>query len=257
MKTDVLGNVLGLPFTPEQLEAITAPPEPAVIVAGAGSGKTTVMAARVVWLVASGAVRPDQVLGLTFTNKAAAELSHRLRVALARLDRWRSRNGPGGTSASDGEERAGEPTVLTYHAYAARLLGEHGLRIGVEPEARLLADATRYQLAARVIRGAPGPFTAVSGRVADVVGDLVALDAELSEHLVAPDELRAYDQAVRKEIAAVPEPATDLQRVVAAIDKRAELSSLIDAYRHQKRQRRVVDFADQMAFAATLAEQRP
>jgi DNA helicase II / ATP-dependent DNA helicase PcrA len=257
VKTDVLGNVLGLPFTPEQLEAITAPPEPAVIVAGAGSGKTTVMAARVVWLVASGAVRPDQVLGLTFTNKAAGELGHRLRVALARLDRWGSRNGPGGTSASDGEERAGEPTVLTYHAYAARLLGEHGLRIGVEPEARLLADATRYQLAARVIRGAPGPFTAVTGRVSDVVGDLVALDAELSEHLVAPDELRAYDQAVRKEIAAVPEPATDLQRVVAAIDKRAELASLIDAYRHQKGQRSVVDFADQMAFAATLAEQRP
>jgi len=68
VKADMLSKVLGLPLTPEQLEAITAPPEPAVIVAGAGSGKTTVMAARVVWLVASGAVRPDQVLGLTFTN---------------------------------------------------------------------------------------------------------------------------------------------------------------------------------------------
>src|SRR4029450_5390510 len=112
-------------------------------------------------------------------------------------------------------------------------------------------------LAARVIRGASGPFTAVTGRVSDVVGDLVALAAERSEHLVTPDELRAFDQVVRKEIAAVPDPGTDLQRVVAAIDKRAELSSLIDAYRHQKRQRSVVDFADQMAFAATLAEQRP
>jgi DNA helicase-2/ATP-dependent DNA helicase PcrA len=95
VKTDVLGDVLGLPLTHEQLDAISAPPEPAVIVAGAGSGKTTVMAARVVWLVASGAVRPDQVLGLTFTNKAAGELGHRLRVALAKLDQWGSRNGRG------------------------------------------------------------------------------------------------------------------------------------------------------------------
>src|SRR5262245_5676982 len=215
------------------------------------------MAARVVWLVASGTVRPDQVLGLTFTNKAAGELGHRLRVALAKLDDWGSRNGLEGRSVADGDERAGEPTVLTYHAYAARLLGEHGLRIGVEPEARLLADATRYQLAARVIRTAPGPFTAVTGRVSDVVGDLVALDAELSEHLVTTDELRAFDQGVRQEIAAIPEPPSDLQRLVAAIDKRAELTSLIDTYRHQKRQRAVVDFADQMALAAALAERRP
>ncbi|MBN9612320.1 MAG: UvrD-helicase domain-containing protein, partial [Actinobacteria bacterium] len=53
-----------------------------VIIAGAGSGKTTVMAARVVWLVGSGAVRPDQVLGLTFTRKAAGELGSRVRRAL-------------------------------------------------------------------------------------------------------------------------------------------------------------------------------
>lgn len=67
-----LKELLGIPFTPEQTACITAPPAPQVIVAGAGSGKTTVMAARVVWLVGTGQVAPEQVLGLTFTNKAAA-----------------------------------------------------------------------------------------------------------------------------------------------------------------------------------------
>ncbi|MEA5053256.1 MAG: UvrD-helicase domain-containing protein, partial [Propionicimonas sp.] len=66
-------GLLGIPFSDQQLAAITAPLEPGVIIAGAGSGKTTVMAARVVWLVGSGAVLPEQVLGLTFTRKAAAE----------------------------------------------------------------------------------------------------------------------------------------------------------------------------------------
>ncbi len=79
---DQLKELLGIPFTPEQTACITAPPAPQVIVAGAGSGKTTVMAARVVWLVGTGQVAPEQVLGLTFTNKAAGELAERVRTAL-------------------------------------------------------------------------------------------------------------------------------------------------------------------------------
>ena len=66
----------------EQWAAITAPLRPTVVVAGAGSGKTTLMAQRVVWLVATGKVRPEEVLGLTFTTKAAAELRQRVTAAL-------------------------------------------------------------------------------------------------------------------------------------------------------------------------------
>ncbi len=74
-----LREVLGIPFTDEQLAAASAPLEPGLVVAGAGSGKTETMAARVVWLVANGHVTPDRVLGLTFTRKAAAELGVRVR----------------------------------------------------------------------------------------------------------------------------------------------------------------------------------
>ena len=86
-------DALGISFSDQQLEAITAPLEPGVIIAGAGSGKTTVMAARVVWLVGTGAVRPEEVLGLTFTRKAAAELcsARPQRATTGRCDRrpWR------------------------------------------------------------------------------------------------------------------------------------------------------------------------
>src|SRR3978361_1542876 len=76
-----LKRAMGIDFSDQRIAAITAPLEPGVIVAGAGSGKTTVMAARVVCLVGTGAVRPEEVLGLTFTRKAAAELSARGRTA--------------------------------------------------------------------------------------------------------------------------------------------------------------------------------
>ena len=105
-------------FSDQQFAAITAPLEPAVVIAGAGSGKTTVMAARVVWLVATGQVAPAEVLGLTFTTKATAELATRIRESLRAAGLLPVR----GQRLDDGEE-VEEPTVATYHSYAAgRLL---------------------------------------------------------------------------------------------------------------------------------------
>src|SRR5256885_7154336 len=71
--------------TGEQAAVIAAPVEPALVVAGAGAGKTETMAARVVWLVANGIVTPERVLGLTFTRKSARQLADRVRSRLRRL----------------------------------------------------------------------------------------------------------------------------------------------------------------------------
>src|ERR1044072_9137814 len=81
-----IAELLALPRpTDEQVAVIEAPLAPVLVVAGAGSGKTETMSARVVWLVANGLVRPGEVLGLTFTRKAAAELANRVRQRLAQL----------------------------------------------------------------------------------------------------------------------------------------------------------------------------
>jgi len=79
------------PPTEEQIAVIEAPLAPALVVAGAGSGKTETMASRVVWLVANGIVRRDEVLGLTFTRKAAGELAERIQSRLARLAEFERR----------------------------------------------------------------------------------------------------------------------------------------------------------------------
>ncbi|MEV6576669.1 UvrD-helicase domain-containing protein [Streptomyces sp. NPDC051582] len=247
-----LKELLGIPFTPEQLACVTAPAAPQVIVAGAGSGKTTVMAARVVWLVGTGAVAPEQVLGLTFTNKAAAELAERVRKALARAGITDPDPSP-----ADPDAAGGEPRISTYHAFAGQLLKDHGLRIGLEPSARLLADATRFQLAARVLREAPGPYPALTKSVPDLVSDLLALDGELSEHLVTPDELRAYDTELLDTLAATRLTNEDLRKVPEAVRGRLELLELTERYRAAKRSRDLLDFSDQIALSAQLATTRP
>ncbi|QOV35768.1 ATP-dependent helicase [Streptomyces ferrugineus] len=241
-----LKELLGIPFTPEQTACITAPPAPQVIVAGAGSGKTTVMAARVVWLVGTGQVAPEQVLGLTFTNKAAGELAERVRKALIKA-------GVTDPDIIDPDNPPGEPVISTYHAFAGRLLTDHGLRIGLEPTSRLLADATRYQLAARVLREAPGPYPALTRSFADLVSDLLALDAELAEHLVRPETLRAHDAELLLTLQGVKLTNADLRKVPEAAAARRELAELVVRYRAAKRERDLIDFGDQIALSAQLA----
>ncbi|WP_435246472.1 UvrD-helicase domain-containing protein [Streptomyces sp. NRRL F-5630] len=247
-----LNDLLGIPFTSEQLACITAPPAPHVIVAGAGSGKTTVMAARVVWLVGTGTVAPEQVLGLTFTNKAAAELAERVRRSLVRA----------GISDPDappapGAEPPGEPLISTYHSFAGRLLDDHGLRLGLEPGSRLLADASRFQLAARVLREAPGPYPALTRAFSDLVSDLLALDSELSEHLVDPADLSRYDEDLLRTLAATRLSNDQLRKVPEAAAARLALTELTGRYRAAKRSRDLLDFGDQLALSARLAREHP
>ncbi|GGJ10477.1 ATP-dependent DNA helicase [Streptomyces brasiliensis] len=241
-----LKELLGIPFTPEQTACIVAPPAPQVIVAGAGSGKTTVMAARVVWLVGTGQVAADQVLGLTFTNKAAGELAERVRTALVRA-------GVTDPDVIDPDNPPGEPVISTYHAFAGRLLTDHGLRIGLEPASRLLADATRYQLAARVLREAPGPYPSLTRSFADLVSDLLALDAELAEHLVRPEDLRAWDAGLLHTLEGTRLSNADLRKVPETAAARRELAELVLRYRAAKRERDLLDFGDQIALSAALA----
>ncbi|MFH9651685.1 UvrD-helicase domain-containing protein [Streptomyces anulatus] len=245
-----LKELLGIPFTPEQTACITAPPAPQVIVAGAGSGKTTVMAARVVWLVGTGQVAPEQVLGLTFTNKAAGELAERVRRALIAA-------GVTDPDVIDPDNPPGEPTISTYHAFAGRLLTEHGLRIGLEPTTRLLADATRYQLAAKVLREAPGPYPALTRSFPTLVSDLLALDGELSEHLVRPGALETYDTELLSALEHAKLSNADLRKIPETAEARRSLLGLTERYRAAKRSRDLLDFGDQIALSAELALTRP
>ncbi|MFJ8030485.1 UvrD-helicase domain-containing protein [Streptomyces sp. NPDC096032] len=241
-----LKELLGIPFTPEQTACIVAPPAPQVIVAGAGSGKTTVMAARVVWLVGTGQVAPEQVLGLTFTNKAAGELGERVRKALIKA-------GVTDPDVIDPDNPPGEAVISTYHAFAGRLLTDHGLRLGLEPSSRLLADATRYQLAARVLREAPGPYPALTRSFADLVSDLLTLDSELAEHLVDPEELRAWDADLLHTLERAKLTNADLRKVPETAAARWELADLVHRYRAVKRERDLLDFGDQIALSARLS----
>ncbi|MER5453394.1 ATP-dependent DNA helicase [Micromonospora sp. NPDC002389] len=250
-----LAKLLKLPApTREQAAIIAAPVEPLLVVAGAGSGKTETMAARVVWLVANSYVRPEQVLGLTFTRKAAGELAHRVRT---RLDQLVRRLGRRGRDPLD-DPFAGEPTISTYHSYAGRIVTEHGLRAGYEPSTRLLTEASRWQLVDLIVRNYDGDMSEVDRMPSTVTDAVLALSGELDEHLVDPDALAAWTGRFFADVQSRPGRVyADVRKALALQQTRLKLLPLVRAYARRKDDFEAMDFADQLARAARVARDHP
>ncbi|MFU8871960.1 ATP-dependent helicase [Micromonospora sp. SL4-19] len=250
-----LARLLRLPApTREQAAIIAAPVEPLLVVAGAGSGKTETMAARVVWLVANQYVRPEQILGLTFTRKAAGELAHRVRT---RLDQLIRRLGRQGRDSHD-DPLAGEPTVSTYHSYAGRIVTEHGLRAGYEPTTRLLTEASRWQLVDLLVRNYDGDMSDVDRMPSTITDAVLALAGELDEHLVDPDELAAWTGRFFADVQSRPGRVyADVRKALQLQRTRLKLLPLVRAYARRKDDFEAMDFADQLARAARVARDHP
>lgn len=114
-------------LNPEQRAAVLCTDAPAIIVAGPGTGKTRTLTVRIAYLILEKGVAPENVLAITFTNKAAAEMRERLEGLL-------------------GPELAGRITIKTFHAFGAQLLREHAERLGLSPQFVILAEEVRLTL---------------------------------------------------------------------------------------------------------------
>ena len=193
-------------------------------------------------------MRPEQILGLTFTRKAAGELGARIRNRLAELVRRLGRD----------DLIAGEPTVATYHSYAGRVVREHGVRAGYEPTSRLLTEAAGWQLADAVMRAYDGDMSAVTSAPSTVTDAVLRLSADLAEHLRTPDELAAWTGRFFAEVhgrsGKITKPVRDL---LSRQQARLQLLPLVRAYAERKQALEAYDFGDQLLRAATVATGHP
>ena len=260
---EMLNGADGKKPTPEQVRMIEAGPAPTLVIAGAGSGKTATMVDRVIWLVDNGFVRPEEVLGVTFTRKAATELRSRMRAGLNTLRRSRR------LAPTDEELREGvaDPTVLTYHSYANNLVKEYGLRLGVEQDAQMLGDAQKWQLAAQIVQYWEGELPldqdGVPVSAATMINQMLHLSDECAEHLVEPQQVIDFCTEQLAAYAAVPDPrrATkterDIQKVQRLLRNRRVYARMAMSYARVKARMQVLDFGDLMRFAARIAEADP
>lgn len=240
--------------TVEQCAVIEHPLEPLLVIAGAGSGKTETMATRVVSLIANGHVKPAGVLGLTFTRKAAAELSERVRRRLSALRQT--------AQFSHDEDELGldRPTIMTYNAYAASLVSDHALRIGVEPASSLLSEAGQWQIAFEVVAGWQDDL-GLDRSAESVTEAVLTLAGQCAEHLVTPERVHTYLTELLERIAASPRAPKqrtrgfprDVMDLAASANGTRTIVALVEQYLAIKRQREVIDFGDQVTLAAEVA----
>lgn len=260
-----LSKLLGQKFppTPQQAAVISAELGPMLVVAGAGAGKTETMAARVVWLVANGLIRPDQVLGLTFTRKAAQQLGQRIRDRLERLAGIEELPDLDPTGELAHSLQAITPQVATYDSFAGTLMREFGLLLPMEPTSRMINATELYQRAHRIVSTYSGTVSTTNG-LDDVIKKVLALSSEMDNHMVSPADIaeetypfvRLFDElpTANGKAAAL---TRDQNKWRDAQLLRVELLDLVRLLKEDLAENKLITFGEQMSLAARLAESNP
>lgn len=241
--------------SPEQsliISITTNPLEPAVVIAGAGSGKTETMASRVVYLVANGFVRPDQILGLTFTRKAAGELNLRIRKRLGQLAKGMEKSGIERPFSSL------DTSVTTYHSYAGRILSEHSIRLGIDADSQPLGEAALWMQANRIVRTWDEDGYSNESTVKTIVEDLMGLTSQALEHQVPGDQIIEEDQKLLAELARMGGGSNEgVRKAALTSQQRIGLVAMMEKFIAERRTSGQLSFDDQIALAARIAQSFP
>jgi DNA helicase-2/ATP-dependent DNA helicase PcrA len=249
-----IADALGLPRPTEQQRAvIEAPLSPALVVAGAGSGKTETMANRVLWLLANNKVQPSEILGLTFTRKAAGGLAARIRVRIAQL--------ANAGLVADDYDAFDVPQVSTYNSFANTIYRDNAMLIGRESDGAILGAASAWQLArSLVVASRDERLVELNKSVDAVTKAVLSLSAALSENIVDAREVRAM-AARFAGLSDLPpggrgayEDAATLAKTVGSLDV---LIDLAEGFAEAKKRRGFVEFSDQVALALQIVRSTP
>jgi len=233
------------PITKHQSEIISSPLEPSVVIAGAGSGKTETMSNRVLYLVANGFVLPEQILGLTFTRKAAGELSVRIRKRLRQLAALPDFKHITSTATS----------VTTYHSYAGKLLSEHAIRCGFDADAEPLGEAKIWQIASDLVRNWHDDSYRNQSAVSTVIKDLLGLSKLMLEHKVSAEDIKRVDNEVLEALNSLAGGTNEETRKVAlTMHQRNSLVPMVEKFMERRNQAGEFSFDDQMSLAADIAQ---
>lgn len=248
-------------LTAEQRAAIEHSSGSALVVAGAGSGKTELMSVRAMYLVANQLARPEQILGLTFTKKAASELAIRVSnglFALRESEYW---------PQSLGDEFQ-PPRIATYNSFGNDIFRSLALELGYEADATLITEAGSVALVKELLQGVDLEAFSALGEYDKTESHLISLvlaaSAALTDNLVQAQDAAAefssfieLAKSLPQKVAGKTELLAYTQGYISQAEQNKLVFELAGAYQKLKAQRNLVDFSDQVALAYLGIEQSP
>ena len=216
-----------------QRRAVTHDTGPLLIVAGAGTGKTTVITRRIAWLIATRRARPDEILALTFTDKAAAEMEERVDTLV-----------PYGYA---------DVEIATFHAFGDRILREHALEIGLTPDFRVLNRAEQTIFFRDRLFELPLAHYRPLGDPTRHLQALITLISRCKDEDISPEEYQAHAGRLEREAAA----AVDYEEARERAAQQRELAATYAKYEELMTRDGCVDFGDQIVQVLRLFRRRP
>ena len=216
-------------LSPAQAEAAVHETGPLLVIAGAGTGKTTVLTRRIAYLIATRRARPDEILALTFTDKAALEMAERVDQLI-----------PYGYA---------ETWIGTFHAFGDRILRESALELGLNPDFRVLTRAEQVIFLRERLWDLPLDRFRPLGDPTRHLQALLSLVSRAKDEGVTPAEYTASAESLRRR-ATTPAERDEAER-------HAELAAFFEAYQRLLAEAGLVDFGDQIGRALELLRARP
>jgi DNA helicase-2/ATP-dependent DNA helicase PcrA len=230
----------------EQQAIVDYPLRPLRVSAGAGTGKTTTVSYRMARLVAEEGIQPEQILGLTFTNKAAQELSQKIRQVLAETGR---------------PDPLRDVQVNTYHGFCSQIVTEFGALLSIERNLAIIGPAQTRQLVKMVIRETPLPGLDNTD-LFYLPGTIIRLASALADHLRDPDLISEgmlrprLPDLVRSDFVRKKD-FDGYQRLVTTSQKREGMVEAVRRYQDHKRRLGVVDYGDLISQAHQILHTEP
>jgi DNA helicase II / ATP-dependent DNA helicase PcrA len=218
-------------LTDEQLAAVSHAEGPLLIVAGAGTGKTTVITRRIAHLITARRARPEQILALTFTDRAAAEMEERV-----------DRLVPYGFT---------QAWISTFHAFGDRVLRENAVHLGLSPDFRVLTQAEQIIFLRERLFELPLDYFRPLGDPTRHIASLVSLFSRAKDEDVTPDAYAAYAERLSSE--ATPDDAVQAEQV----RQQRELAAAYQVYQRLLSRENRLDFGDLITMTLKLLRERP
>ena len=242
-------------LTAEQLAAVEGASiqSPTLVIAGAGSGKTELMTVRIMYLVANGFATPEQILGLTFTKKAASELSARVLRSLYLMretDFW----------PKDLDQDFAPPMITTYNSFGNEVFRQNALAVGYEPDAQVLTESGAVALAKELLRSLnldDLPQLESWEKTSDyLVERLLSVTGELTDNQASAESAEAVLERFIRHVATLPkteggssERFAYTETFLADAQQNLLFLALAKRYQDLKQNRNLVDFSDQVSLA--------
>ena len=220
-------------LTPRQRKAVTHGDGPLLIVAGAGTGKTTVLTRRIAWLIAEKRAKPSEILALTFTDRAALEMTERVDQLV-----------PYGFT---------DTVISTFHAWGDRLLREHALEAGLSDRSTVLSRAEQVIFMREHLFELPLDRYRPLGDPTRFLHALVTLISRARDEDVAPSEYLVLAETLAVSAAAAPDDAA----LAETAAQHSELAACYAAYEALMRANDRIDFGDQVSLALCLLREHP